>query len=287
MSRSGGDEPSCRIDDGATGGFLEHGMPVYTETDGQAVGSWSPVSVSSVHSVFNHPSVRIGHCVCFDVSLHLAVVGRLQEDGVDLLDEHAILVALLVDLLPLGVLLELLPGFLGGLAAGEGDQVDELARPCRPSRRAASRTRSARRRASSRAGRYGRGTACAGRRACPRWCSTSAARRPGARPPACHRCRVRWPFLAMGVTGFAFSSARAGTIRPRAAGPSRGGESSCRFSLWVLKVGSRIDHLGYIPASGPHKARAASGARQRNRRPPLPFSCRPADRIAAAAARFA
>ena len=61
------------------------------------------------------------HC-----SLHRAVIGRVEVDRLDLVDQHAVLVALGEDLLPLGVVAERLPGLLGGLAAGEGDEVDQL-----------------------------------------------------------------------------------------------------------------------------------------------------------------
>ena len=81
-------------------------------------------------------------------SLHLAVVGRLEEHRFDFLDQHAVLVAFLVDLVPFGVFAEVFPGFLGGFTAGEGDQVDELAALAILFVESESRSRSTRRRAS-------------------------------------------------------------------------------------------------------------------------------------------
>src|SRR5205814_9991856 len=96
------------------------------------VGFGVPIATEKLWDTFYNFSVAIGTPLRTTDDgqrslLHRAVIGRFEVDGFDLLDQHAVLVALLVDLAPFGVLAERLPRLLGRLATGEGDQVDELA----------------------------------------------------------------------------------------------------------------------------------------------------------------
>ena len=77
-----------------------------------------------------------------------AVIGRIKIDRIDLVDQHAVAMALLVDFLPLGVVAERL-STSRRRPLGWGRRPDRSASiPCRPSRPAGSRSRSARRHAS-------------------------------------------------------------------------------------------------------------------------------------------
>ena len=146
-----------------------------TPPTGQGVGREDRARLSALTDASQaEPAVDLARIAC---SLDRAVIGRIEEDRLDLVDQHAVAVAFLVDLLPFGVVAERLPGRGGGLAAGERDQVDQLRSlavllvlRCPEADQLGAVFL-------EQAGRYDRETACADRSAFRRWCNTSGARR--------------------------------------------------------------------------------------------------------------